>query len=332
VKPLYYIQGQHELSAGTIPVSDESVLTTTWLETVSPGDEKVCYCNGKSADIPSGCADETVRFTFFDWRPAKELVESLEAIGEQPKYTQWDQRIVFHILVLHQTCDVFMGSLVESELKSGMIPACFDAVLIGDFHTQACAEIARTDGVKIPLWSPGSLRPTVISDTQPKGFLVLRSDFSVVPVSIPQRTLINSPFLADETAFQDYCRSLAEAEPFPSERIQRISSYREDIKRPLVYLKVSGAVPEAERTARRILGDRFHVAVQVIAAGVEEERTETVHSDVSAYSVLESRFEKDIWGGDIARAVLRSDEPYQTLQEFRQRFLAAFTKGGSNAN
>lgn len=116
-----------------------------------------------------------------------ELEEGVRKLNENSKTKQ------INILMLHQSCEIFMGKLCNSQLKEGMISEVFDFVIVGDFHETHLTTIRSKEGNKeLPLLSPGSINMQTIIEPSQKSVQILYYENGKVFVDF--HTLTTRPY------------------------------------------------------------------------------------------------------------------------------------------
>jgi len=316
---IYYIQGQHELATGSLWLP-ETKLPDTLAEADSPwlsalGAENVIYLHDSGVVLHSG--GQQFWFTAFDWQSAQELPKRLDVCLPESAPE------AVHVLVLHQTAETFMGDLVECELKNGMIPDFFRLVVIGDYHKRRISTIQRKDGVEIPIVSPGSLRPTTIDDTEPKGFYVLHDDGAVMPVDIPQRRIFN--IVAADTNEETIAELRAAKQAAENTVIE--GPYAELVSKPAARVIFNELIEGAETEIKEApcgekrMSEAFHLLFTYRQGVQENEETEVVSGDCTADAALEEWFCDDAFCAEFARHLMASQGLTATIQDFRKKFI-----------
>ena len=190
-----YIQGNHEKR------------TPAWMELVAPhwhslerqpirldvsgaGTESK-WCHDLPEEIPPLFESSRAWKVFgLDFRltPAElaEQMTQLEAIARLESENA-------KILVLHQACDLFVPK-EQAELTDGIVPDCFDLVVVGHIHIARSGIIRTQNGRPIPCLSPGGTHLCSIDEQPTKKMYLLLSDGSVRSIPLLARRILRCDF------------------------------------------------------------------------------------------------------------------------------------------
>lgn len=200
----------------------------------------------------------------------RERLEELDAsIEPDPSYGR--------LLVLHQGVPPFMPA-PKSELSDGMIPDCFDLVLVGHVHEAALASIRTRSGKPIPMLSPGGLHLTAIDQDPNKKLYVLYADGS-----IRSRPILTRPKLVVDFSELSGNEILEKAGAI-AESFQNLKARPDVIKTPILHAIYDKATsPDLEDFLKRTFQDKVHLFFK--QQGQEEEET----VDMSAVNEIDLR-------------------------------------------
>jgi DNA repair exonuclease SbcCD nuclease subunit len=215
---------------------------------------------------------------------------------------------VARLLVLHQASEALMP-VGKCELTDGMIPDCFDLVVVGDYHRPALFSLRSKSGRPIPCLSPGGLHLTSIREEPEKKLYTLHADGSLGMEPLVTRRVIEVNLCGmTESEVSDKATRVLQAvhnttKPRPA-----------GIARPIVIADTdTGTAPGAERIVQRILGENVHLFIRS-----EEERTLEIDLsliediDVGEYAATGYRLAKDVF---------RQNEPDPEVQRIAETFL-----------
>ena len=301
-----YIMGNHEKTE------------TPWMKLVAPhwNDLAVQLVERLPRDVPHPASMTRVLDPLFGmekpWHVyglhyfhyANRLADELDRLGAEIDPAP----SVARLLVLHQATETLMP-VGKCELTDGMIPDCFDLVVVGDYHRPEIFSLRGRSGRPIPCLSPGGLHLTSIREEPEKKLFTLHADGSIDAEPLVTRRVIHvdlcgktEPEVAHkaEMVLQSVLNS---KKPRPAE-----------IDRPIVIADTDmGTASGAERILYEILGKNVHLFIRT-----EEERTQeidlslTEDIDVEEYAATGYRFAKEVF---------YQNEPDPEVQRIAEAFL-----------
>lgn len=199
-----------------------------------------------------------------DWTPKTELPARLDEIPEDTE-----------ILVMHQVCDEWMGSITNPELSFDQIPTA-SHLIVGDYHGFS-GELDRVgrDGQDLRVLCPGSTAMQAIDEPVDKYCYVLYEDLTTRRVRIPTRIVLKPHdmlFEEDVDAFVE--RVAAECEAAATKARDELE-LPEELHKPIVYVRYQHGLPDAYGRLARAVGERGHFFHKELRAAMEESEEET---------------------------------------------------------
>ena len=187
--PFYFIQGQHDLQYPQ-PWLQAIHRHPTWLDTCRGG----CigevgwgtYClqpNGNSDlewDKPNvGEEDGYIQIEGIDWTPTIKLDEALSNVSKKT-----------NMLVMHQVCHEFMGSITSPELNFHQIPEHIEYLIVGDFHQLEVIKRRNSGNKMMTIVSPGSTYMKTINEPPEKYATMMYSDGTFDQIKLDTRPFV----------------------------------------------------------------------------------------------------------------------------------------------
>lgn len=296
--PVYFIQGQHELQGD--PWLSELSDWPLWLH-----DEQ------RGAVPPFG----GYKLCGIDWTPAGELEEWLSKVPENTD-----------ILVMHQVCQEFMGSITTPELSWGMIPNHVKLLIIGDYHGEhQRLEKERPDGSKLIILSPGSTCMQAIDEPPVKKFFVLYDDLSTESVLIPSRPYLRPPDILLDEDLDEFVEKVVDHLRAAVERAAS-TSLPADQCMPIIYVRYAYDLKDAHRRIKEAIGDYGHFFEKQLRPKTEEqvearaERKNIIDGGLIG-ALTEVAPDRDSHRYHVARWLLSAKNPREELTKIRKEFL-----------
>jgi len=298
--PVLYIQGQHEYAS------------PPWLSAVHPHPIHL-----PSAEEPIRLADGR-RVVGEDWTPAADLPGVL---------TEWPEDA--DIGVLHQVCDAWMGGITVAELGWDQVPHVSQLV-VGDLHKRKLEQAVGKQGQPMTVLSCGSTNLREISEERVKFAAILYDDGSIEWHELASRMVIASPDLLVEQMLVDW---LADELPPLLQQCKESEALPEDLREPIVYVRVHQDLPGAAKRVQQAMGGYGHLFVKVLKAtpadsdGVESEVAGEQPTLLSVLpTVVSATDDPELFA--VANQLLSSDEPALVLASLREKRLAGESIGG----
>jgi DNA repair exonuclease SbcCD nuclease subunit len=227
---LFYTQGQHEFQS-----------PTPWLSAIH---EKADWLDPAShvGSVTASCG----LVQGFDWTPATKLQEKLELVQPETR-----------ILVLHQTCDEFMGGLIATEVAFDMIPYV-KYLLIGDYHKTVCMRAKGRHGQIMQVVSPGSTCLQAIDESPDKFFYTIHADGSLKAVKLKSRHVLKSPDIMDEEGLNEFVTVVGKKldETIADGIAEGLPTW---IQKPILKVRFNLQITDAYRRIVRAVGDTAHL-------------------------------------------------------------------------
>lgn len=238
--PIYFIQGQHELQEDPWLTELDAHDRVWWLET-----------GGR----PVG----DFHLSGLDWGPKDTLDERLAGIPDNTD-----------ILVMHQVCEEWMGSITDPELAWHQIPGGVRLLIVGDFHDFS-GVIYRENaaGEPMKILCPGSTAMQSITEPVKKYFYEIYDDLSINQAEIPTRRVLAPPDLTSEAEL-DYVIEHLEAQIADSVEgaiAQGLPGYMHS---PILYIKYAWDLPDAYARLTKAASDKAHLFLKELLPKVEE--------------------------------------------------------------
>ena len=178
---IIFIQGQHEKAK------------TPWLNLMP----NTLHADVETHGILANVNGVKVRVYGIDWCLPSQLQEKLDNAGRAREAVEQQQGEGYDILMLHQTCNAVRAGTGDEradtltfldrryglcELRDGMLPQGFDAVIVGDTHYHTEFQLQDKGGAFYTCLSPGSFCQLAIDEINTgKCFKI---EFDVTPHSL----------------------------------------------------------------------------------------------------------------------------------------------------
>lgn len=300
--PFYYVQGQHELQP--CPWFSEISSWPTWLPDTGYSETSTVRVGGHY-------------LWGIDWTPAGELAAKLEEVPD-----------TVDILVMHQVCAEFMGSITSPELDWHMIPGNVSMLIVGDYHKQH-VQLQRENAAGHPLriLCPGSTCMQSIDEPPDKSFFVIYEDLSVESVSIPARRVLAPPVLRvieDLDGFVESVESRIDSAVKSAEELSLPAA----LCKPILYVKYDWGLPDAYKRIMKAVDGRAHVFLKEIRQVSKEQ----VESRKERKKILEGGLlgslpdmaqDKKSARYKISHRLLSAKNPREELSKIRKEYLDA---------
>lgn len=247
---LYYVQGNHEWC------------DPPWLSVVSHGAEHIH--RQQVVDIKG--------FTLagLDFMPPATMQQL--AASEKELFDA-------DILVCHQAWKELLGF---SELSLSILPTV-ETIITGDHHEHCTFEMEAADGRMVRVYSPGSMCMQSIDEEPTKKFWVLHDDGSMTSRTLKTRKLLIPDPVESEDDLIDLLSQLGEQLDAAWDRGSDLPT---DIRKPMLFIVLSGSVPAAHSKIVEAVGDRAFVFTRLESKTTEESQPGDV-SPVASRSLLE---------------------------------------------
>ncbi len=328
----YYVQGNHDLSA--VPWFDAFHDQFTWISGVVK-----LLCETKTVDFYVAGID------FINSQEGLQTaLNNLELEVEKVKKESKKETKI--ILLLHQPCELFLGTMIETQLKHGMLPDNIDFLLLGDFHEVKNEFLLSKTGKQIPLLSPGSINMQTIAEVKDKYVHILSyedGEFKTTPISLVTRNIyefyninylnINKLFEQVEQVVKENNTEFKKLLTLSDKYDKSGSAYLESIREPIITVSYNVQDGENGKDVECELLNRCHdcyVFLNLVRVEQKEydkviSSIETLHSN-PAQSML--MFLPDVVSADeepevykITADMLNSETPDMTLSNLRQKYL-----------
>jgi len=296
----YYIQGQHDMQ-------DEPWFGSAhrWPEHIHEPSDGYCYDLGG------------YKLWGIDWTPPDRLQEALDRVPEDTD-----------ILVMHQVCHEFMGSVAAPELSFDRIPHA-RLLIVGDYHKRVKLETRGAHGQKLTVLSPGSTNLREISEQRDKAVFMLYEDLSVKVAKIPTRAVIETPDLLMEEAVEDLLEELDTLIDAAQVRAVK-AGLPVELHRPIIYVRYHRRLVGTEPRLLKAIDRRAHLFTKVIGELAEGEEGESEELDLGEEGLtllgcLPEEVDEDQEPGvfEGLQRLLSTDEPAVELSKMRAEHLDA---------
>lgn len=250
--------------------------------------------------------DRTWHVYGLDYRITSELLqEGLDALEASIE----PDTSVARLLVLHQGVSPFMPTST-SELADGMVPNCFDLVVVGHVHEAALASVRTKGGKNIPILSPGGLHLTAIDQNPNKKLYILYADGSIRsrPILTRAKMVVDFSKLAGEQV-QKKVEEIAVA-------LQNLKARPEVIKTPILHAIYDQKVsPDLEALLQESLQNRVHLFFKK-----QGEDAEDNVPDWNAVNEIDLKRHSEE-GADYAKEIFHRVEPNPEIRSLVEAFL-----------
>lgn len=217
-----------------------------------------------------------------------------------------------NLLVLHQSAVPYAPAFA-CEMLDGMLPECFDMLLIGHVHEPKTATIRNRNGKAIPTISPGGVHLLDITENPHKKLYVLYSNGSVRSLALQTRHRHRIDLSGLDTAeirlqLEPVRRALVTAGPRPKV-----------IETPILYVLCDA---DAKKELRTLLESEFGQRVHVFLKDKsEQEKTPTLLQSQRCEEVDLQRHAED--GFLYAKEVIRRYENDEDVQKIIDTILVS---------
>lgn len=239
-QPLFFIQGQHDRQP------------RPWLSALADSPARVVWL----AEAPLGQGYDCLqglRIHGIDWSPTEELPAQLARV---PAGTD--------LLLMHQVCDGFMGTIRLPELSLAQVPHV-PLLVVGDYHKQLVRRVTGASGQALTAISPGSTNLRAINEPAEKYAICIQRDLSFFPIRIPSRPVLRTELPA-EPLLDEFVEKIAvELETLAARAVA--AGLPPAIQKPLLHVRFNPAVPDAYRRIRQAVGDAAHLFTQTHVPG-----------------------------------------------------------------
>jgi hypothetical protein len=298
--PVLFIQGQHELQ------------DFPWLKSL--GDNVAVWLHRNVWSL-GGESNHHVVYGI-DWTPADKLPEELAAVNPQAT-----------ILLMHQVCDEWMGSLCATELRWDMIPGHIQLVIVGDYHGAHTRLLRKNaEGRDLVVLCPGSTVLQAIDEPAVKQFFVLYDDLSTESIEIPGRPVLAPPPLLEPEHLDEF---VTEVRNRCGEAVEQVEdTLPGHLCKPILYVKYDRDLPDAYKRIAAAVGDAaflFPKELTTRRSSDEPTEEELAHQEVIAGGLLGALPqvapdpESDLYR--VSARLLTAVRPELALQELRQEFM-----------
>jgi DNA repair exonuclease SbcCD nuclease subunit len=284
----YFIQGQHELSAG-IPWFNALHAWPEWLH-----DSRVATSDGHAVQG-------------IDWTPADKVEEAFEGVDDRT-----------YILLMHQVWEEFMGNIRGCEASFSQVPYA-DTLFTGDFHESKFLRGKFTGAQSQPLTviSSGSTNIRKIDEPPVKSFWELDVD-EWTEIHLRCRKRIDVDVMTEnalDNLLDTWDSTLDDARG-------DAAALPANLQRPLVWVKFREDVPDALERIKRLVGDDAELFTKVIPVETEEAYVEREQRqkviDRGLSGCLELLVPKDSEHYAPVLRLLESDDAVVELQKMKE--------------
>ncbi len=249
-----------------------------------------------------------------DWTPGVDLRAALDAVPEDVT-----------ILVMHQVCHEWMGSITLPELHWEQIPGHVKLLIVGDYHDKHTSIIRENSvGNGMLVLCPGSTCMQAIDEPPVKKFFVLYDDLTVTSVEIPTRRFLQPPDLSNEEDLNGFCEAAS------TQIVNMVSAAEnedeaEELRKPIIYVRYSFQLTDAYKRIVSAVGDGAHLFTKELRPKTEEqvqareERQKTIKGGL--VGALPEVAEEGTTRYDISKRLLESRNPGKVLAELREEAL-----------
>ena len=250
-----------------------------------------------------------------DWTPIEELQERLDEVPDDTD-----------LLVMHQVCSEWMGSITTPELHWNMISHATH-LLVGDYHGIHESMTKRNRTNMMTIYCPGSQAMQAIDEPKKKGFFVLYDDGSSRSVIVPSRHILQPPDLLSESELETFLEH-AESACTGAQESAAIDGLWPELHKPILYVRYQYDIPDAYSRIDRAIGEHAHVFHKTLEPKPTEEQIEERQERkkviegglVGALPQLVNREEKpDVF--HVAKRLLESRVPQDELFHLREEYL-----------
>ena len=210
--PVYYIQGQHELS------------DSPWLSSLSDWPTYIDYIKSGDYLLFGG-----YKIVGLDYRPKHEIKEALDNIPET--------EIENLILIMHQAFSDFFGR--EGDISLTDLLGICSYVFSGDIHKHERVTVKGHHCLVVEGFSPGSTHIRAIDEPTRKYFYELRRSGEVKSISVPTRPIIRIDETGNISELPEMVKSTinkrqAKCDRLFSERLLPLNYINEVLLKPLI--------------------------------------------------------------------------------------------------
>lgn len=242
-RPVYFVQGQHELARRAPWLGLHKGTTHLHGSVFVPG--RVCVLTG------------------LDWLPAAELASSMGAL----KQLLPDRPTV---LVCHQVWREFMGTHLASEGSlDELVPDFVDMVITGDFHGHQAVQRRNKNGHPYVVLSPGSTTLQAVGEDPQKYFFVVNDDLSYSSVPLEGRPTFYSQAYTDEQAADEVAKVEALLVAFKGSPLY--GRLPENLRQPMWVVQVGDNASGAPALFKKAARDRLHLFLRPLGSRPDEE-------------------------------------------------------------
>jgi DNA repair exonuclease SbcCD nuclease subunit len=291
--PLYFTQGQHELQE------------YPWLLAVH---NWPTWIHNKTVELPCG-----LKLYGLDWQPRDRVADFLATV---PADTD--------ILVMHQVCHEFMGSITVPEMSVAQVPHA-KILVVGDYHDHKVLNARGAQGQQLKVLSPGSTNMRKIDEPPAKKIFVVCGDLSVKSVRLKTRAVVKEEIL-NEFQLEEFIGSIRGT----LKDALVAAKAPEAIEKPLVWAHYREDVPNAYARIEEAVGEWGHLFTKVLAAtregdedAVEGEETYEAVEELGLVGCLpfmvNEAEEPDVY--NLCHLLLSTDSPAAALASAREEFL-----------
>lgn len=235
----YYIQGQHELQETPwLAIRDWA----TWLTEAEFGLKLGKHNLGG-----------------FDWCRREKLLEQLSYAPKE-----------LDILVMHQVCGDFMGSVVVPELMLAEVPHV-KLLIIGDYHKHLQLATHNKQGDPMLVLSPGSTHMRSIDEPAEKFFFVLNDNLTAESVPIRSRVCRKPRALLLPEQLDDFIQAI----PRRMAKDAALSvGLPESLQKAIWRITYDSSIPKAYERICDALQFRVHRFLKEVSPDFDEEESE----------------------------------------------------------
>jgi hypothetical protein len=299
----FFIQGQHEMQ--TIP----------WLNAVHRWPKHL------TEDTAFFVGEFRFRVHGIDWTPQEQLQERLDEVDE-----------AVDLLVMHQVCSEWMGSITTPELHWNMVSHA-KQLLVGDYHGKHETIVTRNrQNEKMRVFCPGSQALQAVNEPPVKHFFVLWSDGSSTSHEIPSRPFIQPPDLMSESDVDAFVENV-ETACQTADAKARVRGLWEEVCKPIVYVRYQYDIPDAFKRIDRAVGESGHFFHKELRPKpTEEDLAESVDRKKIIEGGLVGALDKVITADEdedvynVAKQLLETRDLVGTMSALREEYLSDETE------
>lgn len=252
-------------------------------------------------------------FYGIDWQPREQLPEQLATVPEKTE-----------VLVMHQVCQAFMGSVTAPELDFAQIPHA-RLLVIGDYHVHKVLRSRGAAGQELRVLSPGATHMRKIDEPHEHRFFVIHDDLTAKSVRLRSRLYCERTLLF-ESDVDDFVAEIGSELRALTAEAQR-NKLPPALQRPMLRVHYLPGLPDVYDRVLGAVGDLGFVWTKVLPELRSADETSEAAAEIDDNGSIElvdclaelvdEAAEPEVY--ELCRALLTEEDQRAAMSRVRQK-------------